>query len=88
MEYLGWISSILLSICSIPQVVRILKEGNANSLAAGYILMWALGNLLTQIYIVNTVGWQLALLSKYWVNDIFLIIMIKYKFFPRKLNDT
>ncbi len=87
-EALGWLSSLLLSACSLPQVIQILREGHAEGLSKGFLFMWAAGNLLTQVYIITKFGMVMSLLSKYWANDVFLCIMIKYKLFPKRPSLT
>ncbi len=82
-ETIGWMSSFFLSACSLPQVIRILKDGHANGLSTSFLVMWTAGNILTQIYIIVKFGMIMSLLSKYWCNDVFLCIMLKYKLFPK-----
>jgi len=82
MENLGWIGSILLAFCGLPQCIDSIKSGNSKGLNWGFLLMWFFGEIFTFYYVANNI--DLPLILNYGANIIFLIIIIKYKFWPRK----
>ena len=82
MEYIGWIGSILLAFCGLPQAIESYKTKNSNGLTWGFISMWLIGEICTFIYIIPKM--DLPLLFNYSANILFLIIIIYYKITPKK----
>lgn len=80
MENIGWIGSILLAFCGLPQAIESYKTKSSAGLTWGFILMWFIGELATFIYIIPKM--DLPLLFNYSANIIFLIIIIRYKIRP------
>jgi uncharacterized protein with PQ loop repeat len=81
MEFLGWLGSILLAFCGLPQAIESFKTKNSDGLTWGFLLMWALGELFTFAYVLPKL--DLPLIFNYSANIIFLIIIIYYKLFPK-----
>ena len=82
MEYIGWIGSILLAFCGLPQAIESYKTKNSNGLTWGFLIMWGTGELLTIIYIIPKL--YLPLLFNYTANIIFISIILYYKIKPKK----
>ena len=82
MDNIGWIGSILLAFCGLPQAIESYKTKNSNGLTWGFILMWLIGEICTFIYIIPKM--DLPLLFNYSANILFLIIIIYYKITPKK----
>ena len=82
MENIGWIGSILLAFCGLPQAWESWKTKSSAGLTWGFILMWFIGELATFVYIIPKM--DLPLLFNYSANIIFLIIIIYYKIRPGK----
>ena len=81
MDTIGWIGSILFAICGLPQAIQCAKDGHSRGLNWLFILCWLFGEIFTIVYV-----WPKAdyiLLSNYFVNLIFLAIMIRYKIWER-----
>ena len=81
MEIIGFLGSILLACCGLPQAILSYKQGHSDGISLGFLLMWTLGEILTLIYI--TPKSDIPLLINYSTNLIFLIIIWKYKIFRR-----
>lgn len=81
MELIGWIGSILLAFCGLPQAYHCIKTGNANGLNWGFIAMWLGGELFTIAYVIPKMDWPL--IFNYSANIVFIGIMVRYKLFPR-----
>ena len=77
MDNIGWIGSILLAFCGLPQALDTIKRKSAKGLAWGFLLMWFVGELATFIYIIPKM--DLPLLINYGANMIFLSIILFYK---------
>ena len=82
MEIIGYIGSILLAICGLPQAIESYKTKSSEGLTWGFILLWFFGELFTFAYIIPKM--DLPLLINYSANLIFLIIILYYKIFSKK----
>jgi uncharacterized protein with PQ loop repeat len=82
MELIGWLGSILLAFCGLPQAIESYKTKSSEGLTWGFIGMWFIGEIMTIIYILPQM--VLPLIFNYTANIIFLSIIIYYKLKPRK----
>lgn len=82
METIGWIGSILLAFCGLPQAIESYKTKSSAGLTWGFIGMWLIGELCTFIYIIPQM--VLPLLFNYTANIIFVSIIVYYKIKPKK----
>ena len=82
MENIGWIGSILLAFCGLPQAWESYKTKSSAGLTWGFLFMWFVGELCTFAYILPKM--DLPLMFNYGANIIFLIIIIYYKIKPGK----
>ena len=79
---IGWLGSILLAFCGLPQAIESYKTKSSEGLTWGFIGMWFIGEIMTFIYILPQM--VLPLMFNYTANIIFLAIIIYYKLMPRK----
>jgi uncharacterized protein with PQ loop repeat len=82
MEMLGWLGSILLAFCGLPQAIESYKTKSSDGLTWGFIAMWFIGEIFTFIYILPKM--DLPLMFNYTANIIFLSIIIYFKLYPKK----
>ena len=82
MENIGWLGSILLAFCGLPQAIESIKTKSSEGLTWGFIGMWFIGEICTFIYILPKM--DLPLLLNYTANIIFLAIIIFYKIMPKR----
>lgn len=82
MDNIGWIGSILLAFCGLPQAIESFKTKSSAGLTWGFIFMWFVGELCTFAYIIPKM--DLPLLVNYSANIIFLIIIIYFKIWGKK----
>ena len=82
MEIIGWLGSILLAFCGLPQAIESYKTKSSEGLTWGFLFMWFVGEIFTIIYILPQM--VLPLLFNYTANVIFLSIIIYYKINPKK----
>ena len=82
MEIIGWLGSILLAFCGLPQAIESYKTKSSEGLTWGFIGMWFFGEIMTIIYILPQM--VLPLIFNYTANIIFLSIIIYYKINPKK----
>jgi uncharacterized protein with PQ loop repeat len=82
MEYIGWIGSILLAFCGLPQAIESWKTKNSDGLTWGFLGMWGMGEIFTIIYIIPK--WHWPLIFNYTANIIFIAIILYYKIKPKR----
>jgi uncharacterized protein with PQ loop repeat len=76
--YIGWIGSVLLAICAVPQVLKTWKTKKADDLSWLFLIFWLLGEALTLSYIIYS-----DILIKYahyplYLNYMLNIILVFY----------
>jgi uncharacterized protein with PQ loop repeat len=81
MDLLGYIGSICLAICSVPQAYMSYKQGHSRGISVGFLFLWTAGEIFTLLYIIPKA--DIPLLINYLSNLIFLSIIWKYRIFPR-----
>ena len=80
MEIIGWIGSILLAFCGLPQAIESYRTKSSDGLTWGLLLMWFWGEIFTIIYIIPK--WHWPLIFNYTANIIFLLVILYYKIKP------
>ena len=84
MEIIGWISSILLLLCGVPQAIKSIKDGNSSGISAAFLWLWYGGEIFGVIYIITMKDLSFPILTNYLFNVTMVTIMLFYKYFPRK----
>jgi uncharacterized protein with PQ loop repeat len=82
MEYIGWIGSILLAFCGLPQAIESYKTKNSDGLTWSFLGMWGMGEIMTIIYILPK--WHWPLIFNYTANIVFIAIILYYKIKPQR----
>jgi len=82
MELIGYIGSIMLAFCGLPQAVESYKTKSSEGLTWGFLALWFFGEIFTFAYILPKM--DLPLLINYSANIIFLSVIIYYKINPKK----
>ena len=82
METIGWLGSVLLAFCGLPQAVESYRTKNSDGLTWGFLLMWLFGELFTFVFVLPTM--LLPLVFNYTANIIFLAIILYYKIRPTR----
>lgn len=71
-DALGWVGSVLLAACAVPEVVNAYKTGKCG-ITWGMLWVWQAGEVLTWLAVVTKIG-SPFLLFNYSVN----IVLISY----------
>ncbi len=79
-EASGFIGGILLSICSVPEAIKSIREKRCQ-IGWGMLLLWLGGELGLLVYEVKTMA--LPRLINYGLNLLCIMILILYKKYPR-----
>lgn len=82
MEYFGWIGSLFLAFCGLPQAIESFKTKSSEGITWGLLIMWILGEIFTLIYVFSKK--DIPLLLNYLMNIVFLSIIVYYKIWPGK----
>lgn len=82
MEVIGWIGSVAFTFCAVPQAYKSFVDGHSKGLSTYYLLLWLMGEIFTIIYVIPQ--GKLLLIVNYIGNLLVLLVILKYKFFPRK----
>jgi hypothetical protein len=84
MTWLGWLGSICFSVCGVPQAIECHIAGHGKGLSHAFIWLWAVGEILTLIYVLSLTVSLAPLIFNYGFNLGTLIIIIRYKYWPRR----
>lgn len=83
MHLMGWVGSMLLAGCGLPQAVLCWRQGNAEALSWGFLGMWLGGEVLTFGYVLSFQAPSYPLVFNYSVNILALLVIFRYKVRPR-----
>ena len=79
---LGWIGSICLSFCGLPQAIHSIKVGNSDGLTYSFLMLWTIGELFTLKAVALDIPLN-YLIFNYVSNLVFLSIIWYYKLLRR-----
>lgn len=77
MEYIGYISSLFLGLCSFPLFWKTIRDGHCKGMPALFIIAWFIGDILGCVYILP-MG-KLPLYLNYGFNTMMAGTMLYYK---------
>lgn len=77
MDNIGWLGSLLLALCGLPQAIESYRTKSSAGLTWGFIMMWFVGELCTFAYVLPKMDFPL--LVNYSANIIFLSVIIYFK---------
>lgn len=80
-EILGWLGSICLAICGIPQAWQSFKDKHSHGISWGFVLLWAFGEIFALAYVYDKL--DLPLLLNYATNILILAVILYYKIKPK-----
>lgn len=82
MNALGWLGSIALALCGLPQAIECYRKGNSRGLSWAFLLLWFFGELFTLAYVWDKS--DIPLIVNYVANIGLLLVMLKFKLWERK----
>ena len=80
-EIMGWLGSICLAICGIPQAYQSYKDKHSDGISWGFVLLWAFGEIFALAYVYDKL--DLPLLLNYATNILILAVILYYKVKPQ-----
>jgi len=84
-EILGWLGSICLAICGIPQAWQSIKDKHSHGISWGFVLLWAFGEIFALAYVYDKL--DLPLLLNYATNILILGVILYFKINPKNTTD-
>jgi hypothetical protein len=80
-EIMGWLGSICLAVCGIPQAWQSYKDKNSDGISWGFVILWAFGEVFALAYVYDKL--DLPLLLNYATNILILGVILYYKVKPQ-----
>lgn len=80
-EIMGWLGSICLAICGLPQAWQSYKDKNSDGISWGFILLWAFGEVFALAYVYDKL--DLPLVLNYSTNILILGVILYFKIKPK-----
>ena len=80
-EILGWLGSICLAICGLPQAWMSYKEKHSHGISWGFLLLWSFGECFALAYVANKL--DAPLLLNYAANIGIVGVILYYKIKPK-----
>lgn len=84
-EILGWLGSICLAICGLPQAWQSFKDKHSHGISWGFVLLWSFGEIFALAYVYDKL--DLPLLLNYATNILILAVILFYKINPKNTTD-
>jgi uncharacterized protein with PQ loop repeat len=81
-EIIGFIGSICLALCALPQAIKSIKEGHSDGVSSLLLLLWLVGEVCLFIYAIPLMSLPLFLNTS--SNMLFLCIIGYYKIRKKK----
>ena len=85
LKILGWLGSICLAICGIPQAWQSIKDKHSHGISWGFVLLWAFGEIFALAYVYDKL--DLPLLLNYATNILILGVILYFKINPKNTVD-
>ena len=80
----GLIGMVCFSFSGLPQMLKAIKEGHANGMAALTIWLWLIGEFCYICYTLANYSSDFVLMVNYVMNFSIVAVIAWYKHFPRK----
>lgn len=78
---LGWLGSVCLAICGVPQAWSSYKDKHSRGISWGFLLLWAFGEIFALAYVSDKLDFPL--LMNYAVNILIVGVILYYKRYPK-----
>lgn len=83
---LGWLGSVCLAICGIPQAIQSYRDKHSHGISWGFLLLWTFGEIFALAYVYDKL--DLPLLVNYGSNILIVGIMLYYKIYPGTKDES
>ena len=83
---MGWLGSICLAICGLPQAWSSYKDKHSHGVSWAFLALWALGEIFAMVYVYGRI--DIPMMLNYGTNILILAVMIYYKVKPGNKDET
>lgn len=83
--YIGWTATFCFIVSAVPQIIKTIRDGHAQDLTWGMLLLWLAGLMLMGVYTLLKAPDAYPLIFSYSMQTILVYILVHYKIFPRKV---
>ena len=80
-DVLGYVGSLTLAWCGLPQAIKCYKEKSAKGLSAWFIWMWIFGEIMVWTYLWMKNGTDIPVIINYGSNVILGFTIAYFKYF-------
>jgi len=87
-QIIGWLASICFAMCAAPQAILSYRQGHSKGISKTFLFLWLMGELLMMIYVPLSLGWDGPIMVNLIVNTAFILVILKYMYFPRRKNES
>lgn len=77
MEVIGWVGSIMLALCGLPQAIKSYRTKSSKDISIWFLILWLLGEVLTLVYVFPKLDWPLIM--NYSFNIGLICVILKYR---------
>lgn len=78
MTIIGFIGTLCLGLCGLPQLIHTLKTRKADDISWYFLLLWLVGEILLTIYQYHLNGLTLIHLN-YTMNIVIILVIMRFK---------
>jgi uncharacterized protein with PQ loop repeat len=82
-DIIGWVGGFFFAACAFPQALQSYRQKHSDGLSWLFLWMWLMGEILTIIYVFPKTD-VAPLLTNYFLNIVFLLVIIWFRFFPKR----
>ena len=81
---IGLIGMVCFSVSGVPQMLKSIRDGHSDGMAAGTLWLWLVGELSYIMYTLANYATDFILLVNYVLNFSVVAVIGYYKYFPRR----
>ena len=78
MIFVGWLGSICLGVCGLPQAYKCYKTKSAEGISSAFLFFWLIGEIATLLYVFPKL--DLPLICNYLFNIFLICVILRYKY--------
>ncbi len=83
---IGWIGAVCFAFCGVPQAYQCYKVKHSRGLSGWFLGLWMAGEVCYVASILAQFGFIGWLMFNYILNFLCLLVIIRYKLFPRETS--
>jgi uncharacterized protein with PQ loop repeat len=81
-QFFGWIYSLAFALSALPQSIKSIRDGHAEGVADGTLILWSIGEIAGIIYGIGIN--EYPIIFNCMMNTVFVGIIVYFRLWPRK----